>query len=41
MLALFVFVSCPMMDERSLKNRPNYKDYMDKTSQLLLFPPKK
>ena len=41
MLALFVFVSCPMMDERSLKNRPNYKDYMDKTSQLLLLPPKK
>ena len=41
MLALFVFISCPMMDERSLKNRPNYRSYMDKTSQLLLLPPKK
>ena len=41
MLALFVFISCPMMDERSLKNRPNYRGYMDKTSQLLLLPPKK
>ena len=41
MLALFVFISCPMMDERSLENRPNYRSYMDKTSQLLLLPPKK
>ena len=40
MLLLFVFVSCPMMDERSLKNRPNYKEYMDNTSQLMLLPPK-
>ena len=40
MLLLFVLVSCPMMDERSLKNRPNYKEYMDNTSQLILLPPK-
>ena len=40
MLALFIFASCPMMDERSLKNRSDYKEYMDKTSQLLLLPPK-
>tara|TARA_B100000242_G_scaffold73848_1_gene47465 strand:- start:10768 stop:11472 length:705 start_codon:yes stop_codon:yes gene_type:complete len=40
MLALFVFASCPMMDERSLKNRSDYKEYMDKTSMLLLLPPK-
>lgn len=40
MLALFVFISCPMMDERSLKNRSDYKDYMNKTSQLFLLPPK-
>ena len=40
MLALFVFASCPMMDERSLKNRPDYEDYMKKTSQLLILPPK-
>ena len=40
MLLLFVLVSCPMMDERSLKNRPNFKEYMDNTSQLMLLPPK-
>ena len=40
MLLLFVLVSCPVMDERSLKNRPNYKEYMDNTSQLMLLPPK-
>ena len=40
MLALFIFVSCPMMDNRSLINRSDYKDYMKKTSQLLLLPPK-
>ena len=38
MVVLFVFISCPMMDERSLKKRPEYKDYMDKTSQLLILP---
>lgn len=41
MLVLFVFISCPMMDERSLNKRPGYKDYMKKTSQLLLLPPSK
>ena len=41
MLALFIFISIPMMDNRSLKNRPNYKEYMDKTSSLLLLPPKR
>ena len=41
MLALFIFVSCPMMDNRSLINRPDYKDYMEVTSQLMLLPPKK
>tara|TARA_B100001113_G_scaffold110334_2_gene89517 strand:- start:11702 stop:12484 length:783 start_codon:yes stop_codon:yes gene_type:complete len=40
MLALFIFISCPMMDERSLKNRSDYREYMDKTSQLFLLPPK-
>ena len=40
MLALFVFASCPMMDNRSLENRSDYKEYMEKTSQLLLLPPK-
>ncbi len=40
MMMLFVFVSCPLMDERSLKNRSDYQEYMVKTSQLLLLPPK-
>ena len=40
MMMLFVFVSCPLMDERSLKNRSDYQEYMKKTSQLLLLPPK-
>ena len=34
MLLLFVLVSCPMMDQRSLKNRPNYREYMDNTCLL-------
>ena len=38
MVILFVFISCPMMDERSLKKRPGYKEYMNKTSQLLILP---
>jgi len=38
MVILFVFISCPMMDERSLKKRPGYKEYMRKTSQLLILP---
>ena len=37
MLALFVFISCPMMDNRSLKKRPDYREYMDKTPQLLFW----
>ena len=41
MLALFIFVSCPMMDNRSLMNRPDYKDYMEVTSQLMLLLLKK
>ena len=40
MLSLFIFISCPMMDKRSLKNRPDYQDYMNKTSQLFIWPPK-
>ena len=40
MLALFIFISCPLMDNRSLKKRNDYKNYMKKTSQLFLWPPK-
>ena len=28
MMMLFIFVSCPLMDERSLKNRSDYQEYM-------------
>ena len=37
MLALFVFISCPMMDNRSLERRSEYKEYMDKTPQLFMW----
>jgi len=37
MLALFVFISCPMMDNRSLKRRSDYKEYMNKTPQLFMW----
>jgi len=37
MLGLFVFISCPMMDNRSLKKRSDYKEYMDKTPQLIMW----
>ena len=39
MLMLFVFISCPMMDNRSLKRRPDYREYMNSTSQLFLWFP--
>ena len=37
MLVLFVFISCPMMDNRSLRKRSDYKEYMDKTPQLIMW----
>ena len=37
MLVLFVFISCPMMDNRSLKKRSDFKEYMDKTPQLMMW----
>ena len=37
MLGLFIFISCPMMDNRSLMRRPDYKEYMDKTPQLFMW----
>ena len=40
MIMLFVFISCPMMDKRSLKKRPSYHNYMNSTSQLFLWFPK-
>ena len=37
MLGLFIFISCPMMDNRSLVRRSDYKEYMDKTPQLFMW----
>ena len=41
MIALFIFISCPMMDDRSMKKRSDFKEYMNNTSQLLLWPPRR
>ena len=35
MLTLFVFASCPMMDNRSLEKRPDYEEYMKNTPALI------
>lgn len=38
---LFIGVSIPMMDKRSLERREGFREYMRKTSALLLLPPRK
>ncbi len=38
---LFLFISIPMMEERSLKRRPTFKEYQKRVSKLLLWFPKK
>ena len=38
---MFALITCKMMDDRSLVKRDGYKDYMDKTNQLLIFPKKR
>ena len=40
MIILFIFISCPMMDNRSLIKRSDYKQYMNNTSQLFIWFPK-
>ena len=40
MTLMFTLVTCSMMDNRSVLNRPDYSTYMAKTSQLLLWWPK-
>jgi steroid 5-alpha reductase family enzyme len=32
---LFIFISIPLMDERNLNRRPQYEEYMEKTSKLV------
>ena len=41
MVMLFVFISCPMMDARSLQRRHDYQPYMALTSSLIPWIPKK
>ena len=38
---MFALITCKMMDDRSLVKRDGYKDYMDQTNQLLIFPKKR
>lgn len=40
MIVLFNVVSIPMMEKRQLQRRPDYKDYKQSTSRLLLWFPK-
>jgi steroid 5-alpha reductase family enzyme len=41
MYLMFALVTCKMMDDRSLERRSDYAEYMQKTSQLFLWPPTK
>jgi steroid 5-alpha reductase family enzyme len=41
MTAMFVFVSVPFMDERSVERRPAYREHMRKVSALLPLPPRR
>ncbi|WP_028081822.1 DUF1295 domain-containing protein [Solimonas soli] len=41
MTAMFVFVSIPFMDRRSLERRPAYAEHMRKVSALLPLPPRR
>ncbi len=41
MLAMFVFASIPMLDDRSRERRPAFADYEARTSALVPFPPKR
>lgn len=40
MTAMFVFVSVPFLDQRSLERRPGYADYCRRVSALVPMPPK-
>ncbi|HEY9544620.1 MAG TPA: DUF1295 domain-containing protein, partial [Solimonas sp.] len=41
MTVMFVFVSIPFMDQRSVERRPAYAQHMRKVSGLLPLPPKR
>lgn len=40
MILMFVFVSVPFLDNRSLARRPEYADYMERVSAIIPLPPK-
>ncbi|MEZ4720246.1 MAG: DUF1295 domain-containing protein, partial [Flavobacteriales bacterium] len=37
---MFVFISIPLMDKRSLKRRPNFDEYMKRTRMIVPIPRK-
>lgn len=41
MIIMFVFVSVPFLDNRSLERRPEYADYMRRVSALIPLPPRR
>ncbi len=41
MLIMFVYVSVPLLEERSLERRPQYQSVIDRISMLVPLPPKK
>lgn len=41
MTAMFLFVSIPLLEKRSLARRSNYQEVIDETSMLIPLPPKK
>ena len=41
MIILFLFGSIPMMDQRNIERKDNFKEHIRKTSGFLLLPPKK
>lgn len=41
MLAMFVGVSIPMMEPRSLQRRPEYRDVVQRISTFVPLPPRK
>lgn len=40
MLAMFIFISIPMMEKKILKTRPEYEEYQKNVSMLLILPNK-
>jgi steroid 5-alpha reductase family enzyme len=38
---MFLFVSIPMMEKRSLEKRPDYQRIIDSTSMLIPWPPRR